>query len=164
MKLFKKGILAALSAMLLSLVCLAAACGGGKTVGYTVEVYLAAENGYTLSAENSKTGSGEAGSELTLTAPVVEGYVFAADHEGNVTTLTLSEDESANVFKFYYQAESAEGPFSLRYSANAPRGMAASGSMAPTVAESGKVTAAARASTRSRSCAALSRASRARRA
>ena len=144
MKLFKKAVLAALSAMLLSLVCLAAACGGGKTVGYTVEVYLAAEEGYALSAENSKTGSGEAGRELTLTAPVVEGYTFASDYEGNVTTLTLSEDESANVFKFYYNVSSgsAEGPFSLSYSANAPRGATATGSVSPTAAENGKATAA----------------------
>ncbi len=128
----------------LSLSLIAVACGGdeggngSKTVGYTAEVYLEAESGYSLSAEHGFGGEGEIGASVTVTPPAIDGYAFKEGDAENVITLTLSENAADNVFKLYYDRLSV-----LSYDANAPQGTAASGRTASSVAgENGTATAA----------------------
>ncbi len=109
----------------------AASCGDdGKApaADYTVNVYLSEGDDYALSAEHSFTGSGEVGQEVTVTPPVIAGYVFNETHGKNVVKRILSENAAENLFSLYYDAESA-APAGVRYEANAPRGTTARGSM-----------------------------------
>lgn len=109
MKPLKKYLIMVLCTLFaLSAALFAVSCGGdkGTTAEYTVEVYLAEGEDFVLSEENSYQGSGEVGSEVTVTPPDIGGYVFLGEDSRNVTTLTLKEGE--NVFKLYYGAVQGE--------------------------------------------------------
>ena len=112
MKILRKKIMLVFGVILLcSLAIFAVGCNpptpvDGKEVNYKVEVYLQSDTGYELNESYGSTGKGKVGDSVTLPAPSVTGYVYNSSYEGNVNTLVLSETESDNVFKFYYDKES----------------------------------------------------------
>lgn len=107
-------------------------------VQYTMETYLqnVARNSYVNNPEFTAYGSDYVGDTVSPEAPLVLHFTATDAPEGNaadgkpytpVTTQTLSEDPTQNIFKFYYTRNS----YTLTYRANAPLGLASSGSVAP---------------------------------
>lgn len=99
-------------------------------VGYRVEVWLESDSGYELGSDYCSTGKGNVGDTVTIPTPSIAGYVYNSSYEGNVTTLVLSETESDNLFKFYFDKEDIPvAEKILSYNANAESGMTVKGMM-----------------------------------
>ncbi len=74
------------------------------TIGYTIDIRLMtlAGTGYVSASEQMVSGQGFAGIETSPEAPNIHGFSFNANSEQNIKSLTLSESENENVFRFCY--------------------------------------------------------------
>ncbi len=103
-------------------------------VDYLVEVYLANVRGtaYVRSDADAFYGTGYIGTAVEATAPVVANFYLNEEPQSGtpVSRLVLSEKESENVFRFYFDRMR----YAVSYAANAPAGTIAEGTMSPTEA------------------------------
>ncbi len=71
------------------------------TADYKIEYYFEAADGYEVDESKTETKQGTVGKTVTTTAPAFEGYIYEADHKGNILRGKVAADGSL-VLKVYY--------------------------------------------------------------
>ena len=97
-------------------------------VGYTIAYYLQDYDGeYQEKEELTKTRFGLVGVQASedQTDIVIEGYYYNEERSEETNRITLTENASLNVLKYYYDIDG----YHVTYNANPPQGLTAQGEM-----------------------------------